>query len=167
MRVELKNVKFYERLSEETNCFTATVYIDGKKAGECENRGTGGSTNVHFLDHVLRDAFHAYARSLPDVLCKARPEVGIHEDWSYKMSGDHLIDELFDAWLKQKESKKLARMEAKCKADFAKAGFPVTVRLEIAGATAWTACKSTEDAQKAVEMYEAKSKSKVISFKIV
>jgi len=39
MKVELKNVKFSEHMSEETNAFTADVYVDGKKCGYAKNDG--------------------------------------------------------------------------------------------------------------------------------
>jgi hypothetical protein len=47
MKIELKNVKFSDFASEETNCFRADVYVNGKKAGYCNNDGHGGCTNVH------------------------------------------------------------------------------------------------------------------------
>lgn len=42
MKLELRNVHFSERMSDETNCFSATVYVNGKRVGEVENRGCGG-----------------------------------------------------------------------------------------------------------------------------
>lgn len=42
MRLELRNVHYYPRMSEETNAFDATVYMDGKPAFMVSNRGTGG-----------------------------------------------------------------------------------------------------------------------------
>jgi hypothetical protein len=42
LRIELKNVKLNRQLSEETPCFTATVYISGKQAGRVQNSGHGG-----------------------------------------------------------------------------------------------------------------------------
>lgn len=40
--IELKNVKITEKLSEETPCFTATMYVDGQRFCEASNRGFGG-----------------------------------------------------------------------------------------------------------------------------
>jgi len=40
--ITLKNIKVIKRMSHETECFTASVYIDGKKAGSVENTGQGG-----------------------------------------------------------------------------------------------------------------------------
>lgn len=51
-RVQLKNVKYSEWASQETNCFQATVYIDGKKVGSCQNEGSGGPTSF-FPEHLV------------------------------------------------------------------------------------------------------------------
>ena len=45
MKIELKKISFSERMSDETNCFIADLYINGKKVGECNNDGRGGCTN--------------------------------------------------------------------------------------------------------------------------
>jgi len=42
MKLELKNISYYERGSEETPCYDATVYINGKKAIDVSNNGQGG-----------------------------------------------------------------------------------------------------------------------------
>lgn len=42
MKIELKNLKTLASLSEETHCFTATIYVDGKPAFEASNHGHGG-----------------------------------------------------------------------------------------------------------------------------
>ena len=42
MKVEIKNVKYSQFASRETNCFEATVYIDGKRMGTVSNEGHGG-----------------------------------------------------------------------------------------------------------------------------
>lgn len=42
MKFELKNVSHSESLSEETNAFTASLYIDGVKFCTVSNHGTGG-----------------------------------------------------------------------------------------------------------------------------
>jgi hypothetical protein len=40
--LELKNIKHHPDLSQETECFTATLYWKGKKAGTVQNTGSGG-----------------------------------------------------------------------------------------------------------------------------
>lgn len=48
MKIELKNLKIAKFLSEETPAFSATIYIDGRKAGTTDNNGQGGSNRYHF-----------------------------------------------------------------------------------------------------------------------
>lgn len=45
MNIELKNVKVIKELSEETVCFTASLYVDGVKKGQVSNRGFGGDND--------------------------------------------------------------------------------------------------------------------------
>jgi hypothetical protein len=47
MKIELKNFKFYDKLSEETLCFTANIWVNGTKCGSAENRGYGGCASYH------------------------------------------------------------------------------------------------------------------------
>lgn len=42
MNIQLKNISHQPRLSEETECYTASLYVDGKKIGQVSNRGHGG-----------------------------------------------------------------------------------------------------------------------------
>lgn len=49
MKIELKNIKHHKSLSEETNAFTGTVYIDGKRVAEAMNRGHGEPISFHPL----------------------------------------------------------------------------------------------------------------------
>ena len=53
MEIKLKNLKVIKCMSEETTCFQATVYVDGKKAGTAQNDGHGGCTYCH-LDPKFR-----------------------------------------------------------------------------------------------------------------
>ena len=46
-KLEIKNISHYARGSEETPCYNATVYINGKKAVEVSNDGHGGSDRQH------------------------------------------------------------------------------------------------------------------------
>lgn len=50
MNIELKNIKHSPSLSEETEAFTASLYINGKHAGYAENTGHGGETNYYEKD---------------------------------------------------------------------------------------------------------------------
>lgn len=63
MKIELKNVKHSEFASHETNCFEASVYIDGKRIGTVSNDGQGGCNN--YDSRELVEALMAHAKTLP------------------------------------------------------------------------------------------------------
>jgi hypothetical protein len=48
--IELKNIKHMPSLSEETDAYSATIYVDGKKFAEVSNHGHGGSDDYHSID---------------------------------------------------------------------------------------------------------------------
>ena len=50
MKLELKNIKYFASGSQETPCYTATVYVDGKKAIYVDNNGHGGCDRHHAID---------------------------------------------------------------------------------------------------------------------
>ena len=51
-KIEMKNISYYARGSEETPCYNATVYINGKKAIEVSNDGHGGSDRQHTYPNI-------------------------------------------------------------------------------------------------------------------
>lgn len=69
IEIELKNIEINQRLSEETICFSADIFIDGVKAGQASNRGHGGCTDYHHLNtdtsRMLIKNAEKYAASLP------------------------------------------------------------------------------------------------------
>lgn len=46
-KIALKSIKVNLGLSEETFCFTATLWVDGKRFGEIKNHGHGGPDDVY------------------------------------------------------------------------------------------------------------------------
>ena len=53
-KIEMKNISYYARGSEETPCYNATVYINGKKAVEVSNDGCGGCDRQHTYPEMER-----------------------------------------------------------------------------------------------------------------
>ena len=47
MKLELKNITYYKQGSQETPCYNADVYINGKKAIHVSNNGCGGSDSQY------------------------------------------------------------------------------------------------------------------------
>lgn len=59
--VTVRNYKPVHALSEETLAFTATIYLDGKRAGVASNQGHGGPNRYDFPDQRQCQAFFTYA----------------------------------------------------------------------------------------------------------
>ena len=47
MRLALKSIKVFEPMSEETNCYNATLWVEGKPTFFVSNRGHGGCDDIH------------------------------------------------------------------------------------------------------------------------
>jgi hypothetical protein len=101
MRIELKSVRYNEKLSDETRCFSASIYIDGSNVGEARNTGTGGATDV--MPWALADQLNAYAATLP-------PDTYTHNGitHSYPRNAESVIDEAFEQWHRHKEQRQFA-----------------------------------------------------------
>lgn len=110
MKLELKNVKFYESMSEETNCFQADLFINSKKIAYVKNTGQGGCTDYYAIDstiakEVMRNAEQHFL-SLPE-------EKHEEYDFNYQPTLENRIDDLFEEWLRVKEDKKFAKQMEK------------------------------------------------------
>jgi len=98
MKVEVKNIKHIASLSEETYCFTATLYVDGVKSGEVSNRGHGGCNE--FSDFSAEQLINDFAKSLPSIETK----------WGkYNQSADTLITDIVHAEIVRRNNEKLRK----------------------------------------------------------
>src|SRR5690349_17465022 len=107
MKIELKNIHFSEQLSEETNAFSANVYIEGIKVGEASNRGRGGPTICKAVDErgdKLIIAAEAHCRSLPS----EKSTLG-GEQYELKMDLGRYLDKLLEKHLQEKENIKFQK----------------------------------------------------------
>ena len=108
MKIELKSIKFSEAMSEETNAFTANLYINGKNVGYCKNQGHGGCTDYNVNEPADRKVIaeaEAYCKALPKTKWKGM---------EFDQSLESVIDQLLEDWLKAKETKKLERKMKTC-----------------------------------------------------
>ena len=55
MKIELKNFKYAAFASEETLCFTASVYVDGVRTFMASNSGHGESNSIHPVNGKNRE----------------------------------------------------------------------------------------------------------------
>ena len=111
-KLEVKNISHYARGSEETPCYNATVYINGKKAVEVSNDGHGGS-----------DRQHTYPESgfrLQDIDKWCVEKFG-QETWEYggktysiDLDLEHYCHQELYNWLDTKELKKEMKKQYLC-----------------------------------------------------
>lgn len=95
MKIELRKVAHYPRLSQETAAFNADLYIDGVKRATVENDGHGGPNMVH--PWQVGKEIDDYAKTLPpkEMFGQMVP-----------ISGDYLISLILEEHLLEKDLKK-------------------------------------------------------------
>lgn len=96
MKITLKKFSFNAALSEETYCFSADLYIDGKKRGCVSNRGHGEQTR--FSDYDAQKQLDAYGASLPP-----------HPLHSFTRDGAFMVDLEVGCMVRIKEDKKMCK----------------------------------------------------------
>lgn len=107
MKIELKNIQFYERMSEETNAFTADIFVNGKNVGYAKNDGHGGCTwygTNSVENRPIIDEAEKYCLGLPPIK---------YGSFEIEMNLENKIDQLFEDWLRAKEEAKLQKKLAK------------------------------------------------------
>jgi len=104
MKIEIKNVKHSEFASHETNCFEASVYLDGVRAGIVENDGQGGCNRYH--PYELEIKINEYAKTLPPVVTSMKDPHDSSKTFAYDQDADAVIDDLLTAHLYSKDLKR-------------------------------------------------------------
>jgi hypothetical protein len=102
MNLQIKNVHFSERLSEETNAFACDVYFNGKKFAYAKNDGHGGETCINRqpnCEDIYKQA-ESYAKSLPNIVSKYKGKDGNFITWNSDLEG--VVDSLLETWLDNK-----------------------------------------------------------------
>lgn len=64
MKIEFKRFSYNERMSQGTCCYSADLWVDGKKLGEVSNEGRGGCTNLE-IPWDDQKKIEAYCETLP------------------------------------------------------------------------------------------------------
>lgn len=103
MDIKLKNFKHIANMSEETHCFTATIYIDGVKAGEVSNRGHGGPNEYSSNDIEAR--LNAYGKTLPTYKTQFKGEDG--KLMELEIDAEIIIADLVNDYLTEKDLKRI------------------------------------------------------------
>ena len=115
MKIEIKNLKHSEFASHETNCFEASVYVDGKRIGVVSNDGQGGC-NSYSHPHSTWAPIEDYAKTLPPIkytLIKdgVSTEVDLPIDMD-SVIGDLVTDALYARDLKRAMTSKIIFINA-------------------------------------------------------
>lgn len=108
MKIELKNFKHYDRLSEETLCFVGNIWVNGIKCGYAENTGKGGCTNYH---HEGTEQSRQLLKQA-EVYCLGLPPSEWENNgkkYSFKMNLENFIDEIVGELVKKKEKDAIAK----------------------------------------------------------
>lgn len=104
MKFELKNVNFYPRLSEETNCFVASLYVDGKMICTVKNDGHGGCD----MHELAKGRTRAELQAVHDWV-KANVPARDYEGITIQPDLDTVVDELLMTHLATKDLTKLLK----------------------------------------------------------
>ena len=106
MKIELKNVRISESLSEETTAFTADIFVDGKKAGYARNDGRGGCTDYRPYpeQRALFEKAEKFALTLPKQV-----STFMGKKYEFDSNMERIIDDLIDKILKEKSDKKMQK----------------------------------------------------------
>jgi len=103
-RIDIKNLKVAEFLSEETVAFSASLYWDGKKVGEASNDGHGGANRILLLENGKMDW------SLMDEMAK---EAETHT-WTYEgLTEPHSLDSYISQLVEDKQEEKFLKKECR------------------------------------------------------
>lgn len=112
MIIELKSFKHYQKLSDETYCFTANIYVNGIKCGTAENRGIGGETDYSSdrrmgSDELIKQA-EQYCLGLPsETLVMGDRTITLNMNLCNYI--DNFVDGLVKAKYKEKDAQKLRK----------------------------------------------------------
>jgi len=103
MQITLKNIKHSALASQETHCYEASIYVDGKKSGSVRNDGYGGS------DHIVWNSKEVEQRVDAWVEVQPRMPLPWDESETLKFSLELLFGEIVNDWLAEKDFNRVLR----------------------------------------------------------
>jgi hypothetical protein len=105
MKLNLKAIKFYESMSEETNCFQGKLYINNKYVADVKNTGQGGNTDVYPIDKLSG----MIIQNTNEWLASQPKKKADMYDFEYHRNIESEVDDLFADWLQVKMDKKFEK----------------------------------------------------------
>lgn len=108
LRVEVKRFVHVPRMSQETTCFTADLWLDGRKVAYLQNNGRGEGSHARPYEggsDALR-FFERLVETLPDIPIPAGP---CSKAFTVKSSMENWIDEVVGDMLQDAQARKLCK----------------------------------------------------------
>jgi hypothetical protein len=98
----LKRFEYLESRSDETPCFSAVLYVDGKPLANCGNNGCGGPNDIYIFPEcrAMGEAFEAFLTTQPRV----KPA---GYDIELECDLDYIVDELVGLKLEERRLQKI------------------------------------------------------------
>lgn len=113
MNIEMKKIKHYASMSEETYCYEAVVYLDGKPFAELRNDGHGGADYVYDHPRSIYSDIQQWRDKLREVetYFNSLPQ----QQFSYENSDGEIvydyINQTFESWCHDQVGKHVALQE--------------------------------------------------------
>jgi hypothetical protein len=103
-KIELKNIKYAAFASEETNCYEATLYVDGKRFAKVSNQGHGGCD----MQHPIEPFTNKDLAKLEETIAKEYPKWGSEygDGEEYDTNLEIVCGGLLNQWHIDKDIKK-------------------------------------------------------------
>ena len=110
MKIELKKIQYSEFASQETACFQADLYVDGKPFAIVSNDGIGGC-DMHYKHPKNPQTSKEYHEELDTIFKWYKDNVKVESEYSetgyVKGSLDIAVGELLEKYLIEREVKSL------------------------------------------------------------
>jgi len=119
--LEVKNISHYARGSEETPCYNATVYINGKRAIEVSNEGHGGmdrqDTYPNIEERCLVQQANEWCIKTYGKKTHKYMSNGEEKSFEIEMDLEHVCQDALYDWLDKKTLKKDLNAKFLCQED--------------------------------------------------
>ncbi len=103
MKIELKNIKHAAFASQETHCYSANLYVDGKKYAHVSNDGHGGADRVEWFVDANR------AGQVKDWLYENGNHSEFNDGRIMREDLEMRCCSLINEWIEDREAKKAMR----------------------------------------------------------
>lgn len=108
-KIELKNIKVNQAMSEETVCYSASVYLNGQRVGEVMNRGHGGCDETRIDLEVYRQMNEWCIANLPEIVTDMPDPHDKTKKFTYPQDFESLCHAQVETFQNMQDLKRLMR----------------------------------------------------------